>query len=860
MMLEVWPAWGKTDLSTSAFHHLAHHSMDVAAVFERLIHLPVMRSRAEAAGDSSLTPRTLSRLSCIAYLHDIGKLHPGFQAKGWPSGSYEHSLQGHVGKSVGLMLDASRQVDHPFRVLVGQLKTWGSTPTELLLASFSHHGRPIPVDSGEGDRHWPSVSGYDWRAEASILVDAVRNWYPEAFEECEDSLPASPYFTHFYAGLVALADWVGSSRKHFAYIREFDPDYDQRARSCAIHALAEVGIDVHRISRRRSPRFNDISEHESPNPTQSLMGKVGLSSRLIILESETGSGKTESALWHFARLFGNGLVDGMYFAVPTRAAARQLHSRVDRSIKRLFSNEAPDTVLAIPGLLVAGTAEGQRLPNWRVLWDDQTQEQSTRWAAEHATRFLSATIAVGTVDQAMLAVLQVKHAHLRGSSLCRSLLVIDEVHASDAYMTEILEQLIQSHLSFGGYALLMSATLGSSARIRWTGETQPSQIDALSSKYPAIWLQDNPNPIVPNASEQSKSVHVELDSMSPGRAAQLAIEHAKNDARVLVIRNTTGAAIKTWREVQNRGHSCLLMQVNGLPTLHHSRFAAEDRKLLDNKVEKLLGVSIGRSGQGVIVIGTQTLEQSLDIDADVLITDLCPMDVLLQRIGRLHRHLVLRPAGFESPNCTVLAPDFGLDSLTSPRPRFENGLGAWWDKSGNLQGIYLDLSILELTRRRIIKQSDWIIPKMNRELVESAMHPEAIEALLREKDELWNAYHVSVLGRTVSEGAIARLNLLDRSQPYIHTNFPPSDESIMTRLGEEGIILNFATEHSGPFGSNISRISLPAHWMKGISADDVESVEVHVVEKGLKFQIGEQVLEYSTAGLTRSSDSRITTE
>ena len=99
------------------------------------------------------------------------------------------------------------------------------------------------------------------------------------------------------------------------------------------------------------------------------------------------------------------------------------------------------------------------MPDWRVRWDDNPDEAKlmARWAAESAKRYLAATIAIGTVDQAILAGLQVKHAHLRSSALSRSLLVIDEVHASDPYMTEVQNRLLKIYLQRGGYAMLMSA-------------------------------------------------------------------------------------------------------------------------------------------------------------------------------------------------------------------------------------------------------------------------------------------------------------------------------------------------------------------------------------------------------------------
>ena len=235
--------------------------------------------------------------------------------------------------------------------------------------------------------------------------------------------------------------------------------------------------------------FAILTGRDRPRPAQASAAEFSLDERLVILEAETGSGKTEAALWRFARLFEAGRVDSLYFALPTRAAAVQIHARVHAAMSQFFGEGAPEVVLAVPGYLRVGEAQGHPLPDWRVRWDDNPDEAKlmARWAAESAKRYLAATIAVGTVDQAMLAGLQVKHAHLRSSSLSRSLLVIDEVHASDHYMTEVQSQLLKVHLRRGGYAMLMSATLGAAARAKWMGRRTPRFVEAVAAPYPAVW-------------------------------------------------------------------------------------------------------------------------------------------------------------------------------------------------------------------------------------------------------------------------------------------------------------------------------------------------------------------------------------
>ena len=819
--------------------------MDVAAVFLRLVDLPGFKARAEMAAGLALTRGTLARLGTVVFLHDIGKLHPGFQAKGWREGLWNRPVKSHVPESLAFLELSWRFAEHPFREVTRALSRWGAGMEALILASLSHHGRPIEPGPQAAAADWPELPHYNWRAEATMMVEAMRRWFPEAFVG-KAELPEQRRFAHFFAGLAALADWIGSDKRFFEFVPVFDRHYDQTAHARAARAVAELGLDVGSLPRRPSLSFVELTGFAQPTPAQTVVGGIGSDERLVILEAETGSGKTEAALWRFAQLFAAGRVEGLYFAVPTRAAARQLHRRVNAAMKRIFGNRAPEAILAIPGMLAAGEVTGQRLPGWRFLWEDRQDSAPARWAAEHATRFLAATVAVGTVDQAMLAGLMVKHAHLRGSSLSRSLLVIDEVHASDAYMTGVLAHLLDAHLVLGGYAMLMSATLGSRARIRWTGEAQPDFDTAVAASYPAVWVSGQATPEQAGKAGQSKEVRLTVDDMAPERAAELALEAADRGARVLVVRNTVRKAIETWEATQELGGGAWLLQVAGGPALHHGRYAAEDRRVLDKAVEDVLAPNRQRSQRAVVVIGTQTLEQSLDIDADLLITDLCPIDVLLQRIGRLHRHALPRPAAFEDARAVVMTPDGGLDRLTAPA--FDNGLGAWEDQ-GEFQGIYRDLPVLELTRRLIDDEPLWRIPAMNRRLVEAATHPERTGSLIKEKGEMWGGYDRKLGGVEAAERGLARLRRLDREQPYEELRFPGADERVMTRLGEDGVVLALDPGAVSPFANRISQITLPARWSAGILSTDAESVVVSPVPDGLVIRVGEREFLYSRKGL-----------
>jgi CRISPR-associated endonuclease/helicase Cas3 len=508
--------------------------------------------------------------------------------------------------------------------------------------------------------------------------------------------------------------------------------------------------------------------------------------RCVVLEAETGSGKTEAALWRFRHLFEAGAVDGLYLALPTRVAASQMFTRVKRFRDALFpEDDRPAVVLAVPGQVGADDARGHSLPDFGFEWNDRPDEtlRQARWAAEHPKRFLAAQIAVGTVDQALLAAIAVRHAHLRGTALLRHMLVVDEVHASDRYMETLLSNLLRGHIQAGGHALLLSATLGAAMQARLLDTPLPSLSAAQNAPYPALsWAEDGRAQVLPvDTSGRVKRVQLKLAPAidDPGAIASLALRAAERGAKVLVIRNTVRAAVETALSLEAVAGSKhpVLFRIGPVNTLHHGRFSSIDRLRLDAAVEACLGKA--SVAAPVVVIGTQTLEQSLDLDADLLITDLCPIDVMLQRIGRLHRHDGrARPAGFDEACAIVLTPTSRnlLPLLRNKRGR--HGLGQ----------VYADGRIVEATWRLVETEPAWSIPEMNRWLVEQATHPErlaSVETELLARDEAWRPVLNRQYAAAIGGSQQAVLGLLRRDRPFDEFQI---NESWATRLGAKDLL------------------------------------------------------------------------
>jgi CRISPR-associated endonuclease/helicase Cas3 len=459
--------------------------------------------------------------------------------------------------------------------------------------------------------------------------------------------------------------------------------------------------------------------------------------------------------------------------------------------------------------------------------------------------------------------------------LARSLLVVDEVHASDAYMTVLLEKLLQAHLKAGGHAMLLSATLGSSARTRYLniGQTKkqvpPSMADACAAPYPAVSARNawgvHLQPVAGNP--QHKTVYWEtLDAMDDAmRIASLAAQAAAQGARVLVVRNTVPSAVSTVEALEQLSFELggdWLFKVNGTSTVHHSRYSRQDRPLLDQAVEAQLGKT-RQDRKGRVIIGTQTLEQSLDIDADLLITDLCPMDVLLQRLGRLHRHArpdEERPEGYRQPRAWVLTPT-GHD-LTPMLKRSRHGLGRFHDGGG----VYPDLRMIEATKRLIQAQPSRQIPADNRMLVEHATHIEALQAIEQEMGADWRKLGMEIEGEISARRVTGHLHTFpyDLSFDHPHVRFDDSDQKIATRLGAADRLVVFDPPQPGPFQQAVKQLALRHHQVpEGVSPDALP-VDLCVLPEGagFHFTLGNARYRYNRFGLEllKASDKNQVTQ
>jgi CRISPR-associated endonuclease/helicase Cas3 len=421
--------------------------------------------------------------------------------------------------------------------------------------------------------------------------------------------------------------------------------------------------------------------------------------------------------------------------------------------------------------------------------------------------------------------------------------------------------------------LMLSATLESCARERllfpernardWDAADTPDPATAALEAYPLICMRDadtvhrlhrlrDDDPSSPI--DKHITPTLEPTITDPETTAAAIARQVNDGARVLVIRNTVRGAIELFHAMIAHGLGAEnMLSIDGRPTVHHSRYAAPDRERLDSQILAMLGKRT-RHPHGCVVIATQTAEQSLDIDADVLWTDLAPMDVLLQRAGRLHRHAD-RPADgsaggrdprWHDPHLHVLTPaDDDLKAYLGKQPQ-RHGLGPRPDTA---DGVYPDLCALQLTWDALAEHDVLVIPRDNRRLIEDTLHPDRRRAVAEQRGDQWQAHWQRCFGANAAHAGLGLRNSCDWSQPFDEST-PLGDETITTRLGDLPVLIPFAEPVTSPFGERIDRIAVPSWMIRDGSSLPDEPAAIHTDASGtIAITCGGLDLRYTHLGL-----------
>ena len=569
--------WAKTNPRESLLHHMKAVGNTAVKVLTDSSYDGLMDDMCEW---SNLEQEDLIKfVRYIAAMHDIGKAHPSFQIKDGnplPEG-YEDETIPYFRHEIAV-LDIAPEI----------WSEWdGRTRRTLAKVLSLHHQHKnkacAPVENKKWEELWIEIETEirDWSGFNTISLKTFNN---------TDS------FCTILTSLIILSDWIASSNEE-----------DK--------AIKGLGLTHH--EKLQPFDFKERFGYDPRISQQTVIEKVNSMSEMpltMIIEAPPGEGKTELAMWLAHKMGNYWNKNGIYFALPTAATSNQMVGRVRNYLKNDISH-ANDVALMHAMEWLEDTNE-EMPPEERVARDE--------WKAPQKRALLS-RYAVGTVDQVMLSVLKVRYGTLRLFGLSNKVVIIDEIHAYDAYMTEIIKRLTEWLRALKVPVIMLSATLPS--------ERKRNLLD--------IELPLNEYPLVTSIFADGHA-----EQFVPGevfRHMETEIEIVKDFDNIKMPEGMNCILVNTVDKAQK-----IFDKIDGPKMLFHGRFTAKRRKEIEDEVLRMFSKD-GERGN-MTLVATQVVEQSLDVDFDYLVTELAPIDLIFQRLGRLHRHDIL---GRGDPKCTI---------------------------------------------------------------------------------------------------------------------------------------------------------------------------------------------------------------
>jgi CRISPR-associated endonuclease/helicase Cas3 len=819
--------WGKARAEPEwvvFWHPIAHHLLDVAAVAGAVL---LVRPRTLQRAARLLTlPEDDARNFLIALiaLHDIGKFAPAFEMKApeyWPETLYgpldpASIVNGHH-TTDGMVL----WTDELAAWAVPRL--WNGAHAVLAAlapAIFGHHGRPTGTahrTSAIARYHRPAL------AAARACADAILTLLmPSPIASPPPGVGEARRATWWISGLTTVADWIGSSPRWFPYTAPLNGDvtlqaYWELAKSRAREAVREAGLVFPAPAAPKTlPELT--GKAFAPTPAQEWAASAELPDgpTLIILEDVTGAGKTEAAQMLVHRLMARKRSLGVFWAMPTQATANAMYTRQAETLDRFYdgSEVRPSLVLShgqqrLHSAFRASVLDGAGDPRTTASSTSVTEIEDldgtatcTSWLADDRRAALLADMGAGTIDQALLGILPSRFNTVRLFGLADKVLVVDEAHAYDAYMNVELEELLRFHAALGGNAVVLSATLPRTRRAQlamaWREGVLGGQrrlgerIEVSSDAYPLGTVvggeTTDETPLAPShLCRRTVPVRLVHDIRV---AADYVAQVARSGAAVAWIRNTVDDCLA----------AAALLRDELDTMVFHARFAQCDRQKREQEVLACFGKESSAAGRrGRVLIATQVIEQSLDLDFDAMVSDLAPIDLLVQRTGRLRRHD--RPTG--RPDGVAC----GLVVL-SPVPD-ENPPNGWLGGAfAGTSHIYADAGVLWRTVRTLHRLERITTPDGLRELIESVYGDDAapVPASLEESAS-------RAEGIASGQAAVATLATLKVKHGYDASGHAwESELRARTRLGDEQTTVRLARVMGGGELAPWSRDSNDPPW------------------------------------------------
>lgn len=660
--------WNKPNGSVVLGRSVFNHCQIVGETAKKLI------ERFPEPLRSQLFP-TGSELAVAA--HDIGKVSPTFVIKIFDA----------CGIDCKTMPELSLYLSQ-------QEKNWGGhagvseatahelhTPKYVAEVLGQHHGFNPSVDDKSGNAE---VFGGDaWFDERKKLVTALKqslnsDW--PTFKSWEQA--------RVVAGLTSVADWIGSG----AFFENPTPDWQPKIDE----ALNDAGFINTKIVYGLS--FADVFAGSgismTPRPVQSLFLQQVTEPGVYILEAQMGMGKTEAALYAAYQLLQTQQATGIYFALPTQLTSNKIYDRFNQFLERIVGADTPNRALLLHSAAWLQESEMGEEGQPGGAWFNQRK------------RGLLAPFAVGTIDQALMAVMNVKHGFVRAFGLAGKVVILDEVHSYDLYTGTILNALVAFLRNIGCTVIILSATLSQQRREALLQQPSNSTAYPLITASPASAIVNEIAVFEPDKTP----IAVQMTNDAAALVA-VALDRAEQGEQVLWIENTVKEAQQRYLDL-----AALACQQGIEIGLLHSRFTPQDRQANETVWVRAFGKDGWRSrpNHGRILVGTQVLEQSLDIDADMLVSRFAPTDMLLQRIGRLWRHADTPRSASAIPQCWLLAPS--LEQALSA-PQAENAFGT----SASVYSPYVLCRSLEVWQN----VTSLILPKDIRGLIDSTYQERA---------------------------------------------------------------------------------------------------------------------------------------
>ncbi|PSK81885.1 CRISPR-associated Cas3 family helicase [Murinocardiopsis flavida] len=813
--------WGKSRGLDGSQYPLICHLLDAAAVM-RVLWCEVISAglRAQLAEQMGVTEENAGRLlEFWAGLHDIGKITPAFQRQVWVPPGYPQGPgdlpRGHDFAAHLWLASALRQAGYADE---------RRAPVARLVAQLlgGHHGCFHSVDPGDTrleKRPFIGIGNGPWDEQRVAAFDAVHT-----ILDAPEPPPNLGGDTAAVAcALIILSDWLASQISFVKRQLVQLPDsgrvedlqsFFHRSLAQAPALLSNAGLTRLRL---RAGTFGEEFPFE-PNALQSTIAEelpaLVTGPGLLMVAAPMGIGKTEVA-FHAARIMGHAAgTSGIFVALPTMATADQMYERLAAYLRNRSLDPTGLTLLhgmAWLSPLMSMVSEEHAEGVGDITSEDDTVHLAVAEWLLGAKRGILAPAAVGTIDQALMAVLPVRHNVLRMLGLAQKTVIIDEVHAFSPYMRRLLVILLSWLGRLGAPVVLLSATLPKHvARELYTAYLgrAPESAEALdlAQHYPG-WTyaqRDMPTPIstavaVPQEDRRELAVTLRPVDVSQrdGKDMVDRMPALRDELRRLideggcaaVICTTVDQAQETYRDLrawfdQRKTDGSASPELR----LLHSRFPVGQRARITHDVITTYGPNGDRRRPSVLV-ATQVIEQSLDIDFDLMISDLAPIELLLQRSGRAHRHKsndASRPEWAATPRLVVLTAP-GEDTPRVPKP---------WTR------VYPHASLIRAQRLLSRREDKPIsIPDDVQDLVDAASPGDGIGA----PDPLLDGFEsaeverisagfvevqaAEMIGIATPDGLTNLYSLTDReiTEELISTRFDADSERVLPYfIGEDG--------------------------------------------------------------------------